>query len=255
MMISRYRRWSGAFCQWSLVSIVVTLLTFVFIATTRASDTEKQTTIEPPPEEETIIISDPLEPINRFFFQFNDKMYFWVVKPVGTVYKTFIPTGVRTGIKNAFNNLRAPIRLVSCLVQGRFSAASTEVERFVINSTLGVGGYFDIAKTHFDIEPHNEDFGQALGARGVDEGIYINWPILGPSTARDSVGLAVDFFLDPLLYMPTDIPTQVSIRAGSYTNDTSLRIGEYEDLKKASVDPYIAVKDAYIQHRRELIKR
>ncbi|SFN00156.1 MlaA family lipoprotein [Thermodesulforhabdus norvegica] len=213
-----------------------------------------QTALEPAEYQEPIV-ADPLEPINRFFFEFNDKMYFWLVKPVCTVYKTFLPPGLRQAIKNAFENLRAPIRFVNCILQRKGQAASTELKRFVVNSTLGLGGFFDIAKTHFNIEAADEDFGQTLGVYEVSEGIYINWPFLGPSTVRDSVGLVVDFFLDPLTYMPVDYLIQGGIRAGSHTNNTSLRLGEYEDLKESAIDPYVALKDAYIQHRRELIRR
>lgn len=243
-----------------ILLIVVLLVIFSVLSNTKPakalSETTNgaQTSLESE-EYEGPSVPDPLEPINRFFFQFNDKIYFWLVKPVCRVYGTFLPPGLRQSMKNAFENLQTPIRLVNCLLQGKGQAAAREVGRFFINSTLGVGGFFDIAKTHFNMESSNEDFGQTLGVQGVSEVMYINWPFFGPSTLRDSVGFVVDLLLDPLLYMPTGYIVQGGIRTGSYVNNTSLHLGEYEDLKKSAVDPYVALKDAYIQHRRELIKR
>ncbi len=199
-------------------------------------------------------IADPLEPVNRVFFFFNDKLYFWVMKPIATVYRTFLPPGVRQCVSNAFSNIRMPIRFANNLFQGDGWSAMVELERFLVNSTLGLAGFFDVAKRHFDLPSHDEDFGQTLAVYGVGDGFYIVWPFVGPSTIRDSVGGAVDVAMDPLTYLVPSIPMKAEIAAGEKTNAVSLRIGEYEDLKRAAMDPYVAVRDAYLQHRQKKIR-
>ena len=204
--------------------------------------------------EEEVSAPDPLEPANRVIGTFNDRLYFWVLKPVAIVYKTLLPPGVRQGIANAFDNIRTPIRFFNNIFQGKPEYAFHELERFVINSTLGIGGFFDIANRHFGLSKKDEDFGQTLAVYGLKNGPYLMWPFLGPSTARDSVGMVVDFFLDPLSYIIPDFITQAEVKAGEVTNYTSMHIGEYEDLKKSALDPYIAVRDAYIQNRQKKIR-
>jgi len=204
--------------------------------------------------EEEVSAPDPLEPANRVIGTFNDRLYFWVLKPVAIVYKTLLPPGVRQGIANAFDNIRTPIRFFNNIFQGKPEYAFHELERFVINSTLGIGGFFDIANRHFGLSKKDEDFGQTLAVYGLKNGPYLMWPFLGPSTARDSVGMVVDFFLDPLNYIIPDFITQAEVKAGEVTNYTSMHIGEYEDLKKSALDPYIAVRDAYIQNRQKKIR-
>jgi len=204
--------------------------------------------------EEEVSAPDPLEPANRVIGTFNDRLYFWVLKPVAIVYKTLLPPGVRQGIANAFDNIRTPIRFFNNIFQGKPEYAFQELERFVINSTLGIGGFFDIANRHFGLSKKDEDFGQTLAVYGLKNGPYLMWPFLGPSTARDSVGMVVDFFLDPLNYIIPDFITQAEVKAGEVTNYTSMHIGEYEDLKKSALDPYIAVRDAYIQNRQKKIR-
>ncbi|MCX7822905.1 MAG: VacJ family lipoprotein [Syntrophobacterales bacterium] len=204
--------------------------------------------------EEEVIVSDPLEPINRFFGTFNDRLYFWVIKPVSIVYKTVLPIGVRQGIANTFDNIRAPIRIFNNLFQGKTDWALIELQRFMINSTLGVGGFFDVAKFHFGLDKKEEDFGQTLATYSVKDGPYIVWPILGPSTARDSLGMIVDILLDPLTYIIPNWQINAEVKASEITNYSSMRIGEYEDLKKSALDPYIAIRDAYIQNRQKKIR-
>jgi phospholipid-binding lipoprotein MlaA len=113
---------------------------------------------------------------------------------------------------------------------------------------------FDIAETHFNLPTYDEDFGQTLGVYGMGPAFFINWPILGPSTVRDSLGLGGDYFLNPLIYLAPNSEVYLATRAGVTVNETSLRIGDYEDLKESALDPYVAVRNAYIQHRRKEIK-
>lgn len=204
-------------------------------------------------EEPSPTVADPLEPVNRAIFVFNDKAYFWVMKPVARGYRAVVPQGVRVSVRNFFSNLGTPIRLANNLLQGKPKGAGTELLRFVINSTIGMAGLFDPAKTGFHIEKRNEDLGQTLGRYGLGQGFYIVLPILGPSTARDTAGLAGDYFADPLSYI-SDPWAAAGVRAFKSENEVSLSIGDYEDLKESSLDPYVAVRDAYVQNRAKKVR-
>jgi phospholipid-binding lipoprotein MlaA len=199
-------------------------------------------------------ISDPLEPVNRVFFQFNDKLYFWILKPLATGYKAVVPEGGRVGVRNFFSNLTTPIRLVNCMLQVNFKGAANETVRLLVNTTFGLVGFLDIAKKEVNIEKSEEDFGQTLGFWGIGPAIYIDWPILGPSSLRDTAGFIGDLFLDPRTYV-FNPPIFYVVRPYELVNDTSLRIGEYEDFKESAVDPYIALKDAYHQYRQNKIRQ
>jgi phospholipid-binding lipoprotein MlaA len=197
---------------------------------------------------------DPLERMNRVIFQFNDKIYFWFIKPASQIYGIFIPPGIRVCIRNGFDNLRFPTRFVNNVLQGKFKAAGIETGRFLINSTIGFAGFFEIASRDFNLPPpYDADMGQTLAFYGLKPGFYIIWPVLGPSSFRDSVGLAGDSALNPIFWLPQDLWVSVAIRAGIIVNNTSLRIGEYEDFKKAALDPYASMRQAYLQYRENLI--
>jgi phospholipid-binding lipoprotein MlaA len=206
------------------------------------------------PEEVVKTIADPLEPINRVFFLFNDKFYFWLLKPVASGYKAVVPQVVRVSVRNFFSNVSTPIRLVNCLLQAKFECGGTEAIRFLVNTTIGIAGFFDPAKTEFHIEKREKDLGTTLGFWGIGPIIYINWPILGPSSLRDTVGYVGDLFLDPTNYLVTSTPINLAIKSYYQVNETSLTLGEYEDFKEAALDPYIALKDAYYQYRQNKIK-
>jgi phospholipid-binding lipoprotein MlaA len=204
-------------------------------------------------EESEQSVADPLEPANRFFFQVNDKLYFWVLRPIAKGYKGILPEDARIGVRNFLSNLTTPIRLANCLLQAKWKSAGNETFRFVLNSTLGLGGLLDPAKKELKIEKTEADFGQTLGIWGLGPAFYIDWPLLGPSNLRDSIGFAGDFFLDPRTYIFTK-PIFMVIRPIEIINDTSLTLGQYEELKKAALDPYIAVREAYHQYRQSRIK-
>jgi len=199
-------------------------------------------------------IPDPLEPLNRFFFHFNDKLYFWLLKPVASGYKTLVPEPARIGVDNFFSNLAFPIRFINCLLQARLECAGHEWGRFILNSTIGIAGFFDVAGKHFDIKEYDEDLGQTLGSYGLGPGFFINWPFLGPSSVRDSIGDAGDAFLNPIYYFDLETKYKSAIKAFDEVNYRSLTIGEYEDLKRSALDPYIATRDAYFQYRQSKIK-
>ena len=203
--------------------------------------------------EQMVEITDPLEPWNRLMFHVNDGLYFWVVKPVSEVYTGLAPEPARIGISNFFQNLTTPIRFVNCLLQGKGDAAGTEFDRFVINTTAGVLGFGDPARDQHGLEPADEDLGQTLAVAGFDNGFYIIWPLLGPSTARDSVGMVGDIFLNPIFYVE-HTEAAISISAVKFTNESSFHIGEYEAFKSESLDPYVAMRDIYIQYRNKKIQ-
>jgi phospholipid-binding lipoprotein MlaA len=185
-------------------------------------------------------------------YNINDVIYFWVVKPVSKTYENAVPRPARTGIRNFFHNLTTPVRLVNCVLQGKLPAAGRELKRFAINTTAGVLGFGDPAGDQDGIEAAEEDLGQTLAVYGLGDGFYIVWPLLGPSTLRDSVGIFGDQFLDPVRYVEP-VEASIGISAFSGTNEASFHTGEYEAFKEAAIDPYIAMRGAYMQYRKNLI--
>jgi phospholipid-binding lipoprotein MlaA len=203
--------------------------------------------------EQAVEIPDPLEPINRLMFGINDILYFWVAKPCSNVCKAVVPKPARIGIRNFFHNISTPARYVNCLLQGKGDSADIELRRFLVNSTVGVLGFGDPAKDRYGLEPVEEDLGQTLAVHGMGDGFYIVWPIFGPSTLRDSIGMAGDSFLNPVRYVePWE--TSAYISGARVVNEGSFHIGEYEDFKAASLEPYIAMRQGYIQYRNKKIK-
>ncbi len=198
-------------------------------------------------------VADPIEPFNRAMYHFNDKFYFWILKPVTQGYKFLVPTPLRTGVKNFFYNLITPVRMVNCILQGKFYSAGTEFTRFVINSTVGILGFVDPAQNYPMLKAKEEDLGQTFGNYGIGNGFYIVWPFLGPSTLRDTVGMTGDLFLNPVNYVR---PAEAALGITAYekVNTTSFYIGDYEAIKEASLDPYSAIRDAYIQNRKKKTK-
>lgn len=198
-------------------------------------------------------IADPLEPWNRVMFQFNDKLYLWVLKPVAKGYRTVMPQFARTGIDNFFYNLAMPVRFTGCVLQGKALAAAYELTRFFLNTTVGVLGFGNPAKDDPNLNPPEEDIGQALGSYGIGNGFYIVWPFLGPSSLRDSIGAVGDYFLTPLSYLDP-LEARLAVRAVKEVNWASFRIGDYEAIKDAAFAPYEAFRDAYVQYRKKKVE-
>ena len=204
-------------------------------------------------EEEAMEVADPIIYWNKAMYHFNDKLYFWVMKPVAKGYKWAVPEPARRGIDNFFHNLAFPVRLVGCLLQAKGREALGECGRFGMNTTIGILGFGNPARKHPYLNPSEEDVGQAFGRWGIGNGMYIVWPLFGPSTLRDSAGSVGHYFLDPFTYISNrTIPW--GIYAIEAVNSTSLHIGDYEALKNAAIDPYIAIRDAYIQNRQEKVE-
>ncbi len=198
---------------------------------------------------------DPLEGWNRAMFRFNDRLYFWVLKPVTRVYARVVPEDFRLIIRNFYLNLVSPIRVVNNLLQFKLRYAGEELARTVVNTTVGVGGLRDVAGDCFGIRGNDEDLGQTLGFYGAGFGFYLVWPVVGPSSARDSVGSAGDLFLSPTWYLGQPFTATVGAFVHQRINELSFRLGEYESLKKAAVDPYIAMRSAYVQYRQAAVAK
>ncbi|MGE5300265.1 MAG: VacJ family lipoprotein [Acidobacteriota bacterium] len=198
-------------------------------------------------------MADPLEPWNRAMFTFNDRLYFWVMKPTAKLYSFFVPEWGRIRIRNAVNNVAFPVRFVNSILQFRFHAAVAELGRFVVNSTAGVGGMFEIVKANPDIGTGDKDMGQTLGRYGISDGFYFIWPLLGPSSFRDSIGMVGDGFLIPENYI-TPLWDSVALHGYERVNDVSMKIGDYEDFKESAVEPYIAMRNAYYQYRKSKVE-
>lgn len=199
-------------------------------------------------------IADPLEPWNRFWFHFNDIFYLYVAKPAYNAWVFVTPHQLRSGLKNFFSNALFPMRFVNNILQFRFLEAGVEFGRFFINTTTL--GFADVAKgkkTIVPVDPTGEDFGQTLGRWGIGHGFYVVWPFIGPSSVRDSVGRVGDCFTDPFFYVyPWELATssELALRFNALGDVLPL----YEDLNSAAVDPYIAMREAYINFRNSQVK-
>jgi phospholipid-binding lipoprotein MlaA len=218
-----------------------------------ASDEDVFDNFEDELSEGQVTVSDPIEPWNRAMYGINDRFYFWVAKPIIQTYEKIVPRPARSCIGNFFENLTTPARFVNCLFQGKGPEADRELRRFGINTTAGVLGFGDPAHDRWGLEPAEEDLGQTLAVYGFGDGFYVVWPVFGPSTLRDSVGMVGDSFLNPVRYVK---PAEASIGISAFdaTNNGSFHIGEYEAFKSAAVEPYVAMRGAYIQYRSKQIK-
>ncbi len=192
---------------------------------------------------------------------FNDVMFTYILNPVSKVYAYVIPQPFRQGLSNAIKNINFPIRFTNNLLQGKLNNSKDELERFVINSTLGFAGLADVA-SGLNIPEHKEDFGQTLGYYGLGSGFHIVLPFLGPSNVRDLAGLTLDAYASPLVnvrgfedYRILDNLTQSTvIVAGYLVNKNSLELGSYESLKKDAIELYPFLRDTYEQKRDAQIK-
>ncbi len=200
-------------------------------------------------------IYDPLEPMNRFFFEVNDTLYYWVIKPANRVYSFLLPVEIRDCLGNFFDNLTMPVKLLNNLLQGDFEDAGIVLSRFFINSTLGIYGFGDPATSEFNLVERPADFGQTLGRFGVGEGFYLYWPIIGPSNARDTIGYLVDTYTHPVPYMSDQFAEELLYYSTDRLNDVSLNPEAYDDVKKYSLDPYIAIRQGYYDYRRTKIQQ
>ncbi len=192
-------------------------------------------------------IYDPFETVNRGTFLVNDVLDSFLFRPLAIGYRFVTTEGIRRSMRNFFLNLGAPVVLANDLLQLEIGDAGVTTTRFVINSTIGVLGLFEMAE-NFGYPPHHADFGQTLHSYGAQPGAYLVLPILGPSTARDGVGTAVDLIFDPLFWLLEPLP-KFGIAVADGTTRRETLIETLDDLKAASVDYYSALRSAYYQSR------
>ena len=195
---------------------------------------------------------DPLEPMNRYFFEINRGLDELVLKPAAAAYNAALPDPVQNSIRAFLNNLRTPVILTNDLLQGEGDRAYMTLSRFMVNTTIGLLGVFDVA-SEIGLEYHDEDFGQTLAVAGMKSGPYLMIPLLGPSNPRDLLGYVVDFAFDPLTFLAPS-----NARLGRTAVDTVDSRNRNRDVIKAlqegSVDFYSTVRDASRQNREHEIR-
>lgn len=196
--------------------------------------------------------NDPAEPWNRGVYQVNEGIDTVLLRPAAVVYRAVLPQPVRTGVRNVLQNLSSPVTLINDALQGETDRFGTTLGRFVLNTTLGVGGIFEVAES-FGLPRHTEDTGQTLATWGVGEGPYLFLPLLGPSNPRDLGGYAADIAMNPFTWvlMGSDIPSYVPwVRTGLTIVDAREAVLDTLDsVKQTSLDPYATIRSAYRQSR------
>lgn len=200
-------------------------------------------------------ISDPFEPVNRGIFAFNNVLDTVLIDPLCSLYNALLPDFFRDGIRNFMRNLSSPILVANEVLQGDIKGAGVATARFIINSTAGIGGLFDPAAAQ-GLPYSDEDFGQTLGVWGFGEGFYIVLPVIGPSSLRDTAGMAVDSYADPIRIWSDKVGKDwiYYTRVGVEGLDKRARLAKaMRDLRKNSLDYYAAVRSAYAQKRRSLV--
>jgi phospholipid-binding lipoprotein MlaA len=214
---------------------------------------------------------DPLEPVNSVVFEFNYRLDKYVIKQVAKVYNLFIPPDVQQSFSNVFQNIRFFPRLLNNLLQAKFEGAGIEMSRFLINSTLGVGGLFDPAGIMFELKTPSEDLGQTLGTYGMGPGPFLMIPFFGPFTLRDGMGFIGDGLLDPfnwfiLPFIKTNsIPQLVQDRSnirtirfgltgGEAVNLRALNLEKFQGVEEGTLDLYGAIRNGYLQQRLNAIR-
>ena len=225
-------------------------------------------------EEEQHGFPDPLETINRYTFRFNRHVDRWVFEPITDAYRFLVPAPARRAVRRVFVNLDAPVTFVNDILQLEPRDAAVTAARFVINTTAGVGGLFDVAAEFADLEGHESDFGQTLALSGMPSGPYLIVPVLGPNSTRDATGYLVDIMFRPTTYLLTPGGTVLisgfvnpggellfttllegttELAEGLATREAS---GEaLEALEASSIDYYAALRNAYYQNRMAFIWR
>ncbi len=205
--------------------------------------------------------SDPFEGYNRVMTSFNDGVYTYVLIPVAKGYRSVTHEKVRDSISNFFSNLYTPISIANNILQGKFQDSGTELGRFLINTTLGFAGLFDVASEQFEIESKKEDFGQTLGVWGFGSGPHIVLPLLGPSNVRDIVGIFPDAYINPVDYYESRSYNLLSNKTESTgakvfdrVNYTAINDGQYEKMKEDAIDLYPFLRNTYEQYRTNQIK-
>jgi len=198
-------------------------------------------------------VSDPIESFNRGVFCFNDCLDMCFLEPLADTWDFIVPDVAQRSLRRAFDNLRFPVVFLNNLLQGKPKAAGVDLTRFVVNTTAGVGGLMDPAKDWFDLEKHNEDFGQTLGYWGLPPGPYLMLPFLGPSSVRDGFGSAVDAVTGVIGWF-VPFAVTASLTGTDTLNRRSLVGDQIAQERRAALDWYAAVRSAYSQYRENLVQ-
>ena len=196
---------------------------------------------------------DPWESFNTKMFEFNRQVDRHALKPAAQGWDKATPVTFRQSLQNAVKNIGMPRRFVNSVLQGKFHGALRELTRFIMNSSVGIGGLFDVA-TPEGIPASEEDLGQTLGVYGIGPGPYLVLPFLPPLTVRDGVGFVGDLFLDPLNYV-LPLGGRLGFFVGNAINDRSLNLQLFEQVEADVFDLYSAVRNAYLQRRQREIER
>jgi phospholipid-binding lipoprotein MlaA len=210
---------------------------------------------EPEPDTDTEEIEeyDPWEAFNEKVFTFNYNFDKYVLKPVAKGYNFIVPDMFQQMIGHGFDNIQVVPKLVNNILQWNWKGLAVEVGRFLINSTLGIGGLFDIARQEFGLEKTKVDFGQTLGKWGFPPGPFLIIPFLPPLTVRDGIGNGVDGAMDPLGYVLPFFPDRLAMRLGNIVNDRALNLDLFQGFEETTVDLYSAMRNGYLQRRYKLI--
>ncbi len=201
-------------------------------------------------------INDPIEPTNRAIFDFNLGLDRIIFRPLAEGYRWLFPDFLRDAIQNVLANIDEPVNFFNAALQGNAERAATVVGRIAINSTVGVGGMFDVASSEFGLEPVDEDFGQTLAVWGTNNGAYVMLPVFGPSSVRDGIGRGVDLFLNPLGYLFANTNTEyigVGLNVVQGIDQRSRNLDILDKIERTSVDFYAAIRSLYRQRRMDLI--
>jgi phospholipid-binding lipoprotein MlaA len=203
-------------------------------------------------------INDPWEPTNRVLFKIDQGLDAALIRPVAWTYTKVVPQPARNGVTNAIANLRSPITFVNDVLQGEGTRAMQTFWRLIINSTVGLGGLFDVG-ARVGVPGHTEDFGQTLAVWGAGEGPFLYLPILGPSGVRDGIGLGVDNFgFDPISWYSYNSHNiqwiQWAYLGAELIDAKSTTMATTDELKKSSIDYYAALRSAYRQYRAKEIR-
>ncbi len=199
-------------------------------------------------------VDDRFESFNRFMFGVNSNIESYFFEPLTKGYRFIMPEPARLAIRNALDNVGMPARLVSSAVQGNFEKSGRTVSRFLINSTAGIGGFFDVAKDYAGLDSVDEDFDQALASYGTPHGPYLVLPVFGPTSSRHALGRAIDGLLTPSNYF-LPFMGNAALTVGEQVNSFSFYIEDKKALDQDALDPYQSMQNFYYQNREQRIKK
>ena len=232
--------------------VLVAFFMLFAIQTTHAQTATVMDAAQPVVSDAVVLTSDPLEKFNRGSYKFNDVFDKALFRPVAKAYQKIVPTEGRGCIHGIFENLNVPYTAVNNVLQGKFKAAGQDICRFVVNSTIGLGGCIDVA-SKIGIPKHDEDFGQTLGVWGVPAGPFVMLPGLGPSTVRDALAKPVDFMADPIGYIKIIKARNIS-RGLRFVDTRTALLDTLDFADDVAFDKYALLRDAWLQNRESKVR-